>query len=132
MTKTEEKICFVEETLNFYFKGDFREAVTKGRFDLEEIDSWSNIATLFEYAVSGSSWPSEEDYENILSLLEDLYVSAQVDIAMYGSLDKLDPEEVGLGYDFDRVRYTIILKEAFDRLNKEGLDLFDSMTKSKT
>ncbi len=102
------RIDYVENTLAFYFRGGFAVAVTSGGIDDEELNTWFEIATVFEHALDPHTEYSEVEKSEILDLVEDAVTTAQVSF-MFG--ESFDSSEIGAGFDFDVTKYGGCLKK---------------------
>lgn len=119
----DQKCRYVETTLDFHFEGGFTKVIEENHFDEDEINKWVSMAYLFERCVAEGCVP-QDGKKDAFALLEDLYVSLSVDLSMGLGFGDFDLDDVGEGYDIDKVRFADLLPHALTLLKRDGLDLW--------
>lgn len=124
MTMTRDQKChYVETTLDFHFDGGFTKVMEENHFGEDEVNQWASMAYLFERCMAEGCVP-QDGKKDAFTLLEDLYVSLSVDLSMGLGFDDFDLDDVGEGYDIDKVRFADLLPHALMLLKRDGLDLW--------
>jgi len=119
-----EKLEFVERVLYFYFEGEFSETLSKGGIDIDTLNKWSNIAALYFISTKEKTYSKEESNE-AFSLIEDLFVSLSVDIALGEEVLEYDFEGTAENLEIDLNKYKDVGEKAFKFIKSSGIGAYD-------
>ena len=115
---------FIDESIGFYFDCGFNQMIVDAQLDLKEIQDWASIAMLYKFGTESNLIGKAEE-DDVLSLVEDLFITCGVELEIEGSLESLDVSEIGCGYNFDITKYESVLSKAYEAIQKYGLNLYE-------
>jgi len=121
----EKKFSFVNRILNFHFDGRFHESYEITGVNIEELNQWVSLAQLFHMVTFDKKF-SDEQKKELYCLIEDLHVSAEVEVMTGGSIEDIDVEDICDGYQLDVEKYLPLVNRALEILIKHGVDLLET------
>lgn len=115
----EKKVEIIDDWLEFYFPNGI---LSSGKISEDELNAWLSTAYLYDISSREALLQDKEKYE-YFSLIEDLYITAEVEWSPTDKLCSVQLADIGEGFDYNREKYANLLERAFKVLNEFGTDL---------
>lgn len=122
MNEIKEKVEYIQTI--FYFLFPESDLTTEDFPNMHSLNTFANEAALFNKVIPDTKIYTNEQLEEIHSLIQDLYSDYWATTKLGQNTDTIDLSEIGLGFDFDIKKYRKILEQAFSLLKQYGLEIY--------